>query len=96
MKELLEKYEGITIGINCFDPIETDLLELFTVKSNYFGVMNRSTGYKSYFPYNAILGIHEQKYFTTKTHYIKFPLLIKIDHLIVYKGGSRVGFGVIF
>lgn len=96
MKEILEKYIGITIGINCFDPIETDLLELFIVKDNYFGVMNRNTDYKSYFPYNSVMGIYEQKYFTTKTNKIKFPLLIEINHLIVYKGASGVSFGLIF
>jgi len=60
MKEVLEKYEGITIGINCFDPIETDLLELFIVKDNYFGVIDRDSGDKSYFPYNAVMGIVEK------------------------------------
>ncbi|MGL4669015.1 MAG: hypothetical protein ACRCVG_00255 [Methanobacteriaceae archaeon] len=96
MKEILEEYVGITIGINCFEATKTDLLELFTVTDNYFGVMNRSNGYKSYYSYDSVMGIHELKYFTTKTYGIKFPLLIEVDHLIVYKGGSGVGFGIIF
>ncbi len=81
MKPILERYRDKQISINVSDPIKTELMTLFLVADDYFGVVNPENGYRAYYPYTAILGIYES---------LNGVLTINLNHFVLYKGS--VGF----
>ena len=85
MKPILERYKEKMININVTDPVKTEIMTLFLVADDYFGVVNESSGFRAYFPYTAILGVYEG---------MNGVLQINLNHFVLYKGS--VGFGFSF
>lgn len=95
MKELFERHRGTVVGINCADPVGTDLLELFVVNDDYFGVLNSSNGFRAYYSYESVLGVFELKNGFHEGN-MTYSLLINVNHFVLYKGSRGIGFGVGF
>ena len=83
MKPILERHKEKMININVTDPVKTEIMTLFLVADDYFGVVNESSGFRAYFPYTAILGVYEG---------MNGVLQINLNHFVLYKGSGGFGF----
>ena len=83
MKPILERYKEKEIHINVHDPIKSQVMTLLVVADDYFGVLDKSSGFRAYFPYTAILGVYEG---------MNGVLQININHFVLYKGSTGFGF----
>lgn len=92
MKDIFERYRGTIVGINCSDPVGTDLLRLFVVNDDYFGLLNSSNGFRAYYPYESVLGVFE----SDKGFEGGCSLLINVNHFVLYEGSRGLGLGVGF
>ena len=93
MKTIFERYKGKYIGINCTDSVKIDVLELFVVQDDYFGVLDRTSGFRAYYPYESLLGVFEKDDGFKEKNQV-FSLMVNVNHFVLYKGS--IGVGVIF
>ncbi|MGL4669255.1 MAG: hypothetical protein ACRCVG_01480 [Methanobacteriaceae archaeon] len=95
MKDVFERHRGTIVGINCVDPVGTDLLELFVVHDDYFGLLNSANGFRAYYHYGSVLGVFELKN-GFKEEDITYSLSINVNHFVLYNGSRGVGLGLGF
>lgn len=97
LRELFTRYLGQDIGINYKSPTTYEEAKLLEAENEYFYVLGKETGLKYYFPYSVILSITgtETAIVVGGNMFIRgktFPLLIQVNHLIVYSGSIGVSF----
>ena len=78
MKPIFDRYKDKPVYINATDTVKSEVMTLFLVADDYFGVVNFE-GLRAYFPYSSILGVYES---------IGGTLSINLDKFVVYKGSS--------
>ena len=85
MKEILEKYLDMEVGINIERPLRIDPAKLVATRETYFSVVDEYKGYTHHFSYNSIVQIIEHAggidvggLFEHKKH---FNLVIKVGHI---------------
>lgn len=83
MKPILDRYKDKQVEINATDTIKSEAMTIFLVADDYFGVVNRDSGLRAYFPYTAILGIYES---------MEGILLINLNKFVEYKGSIGFSF----
>jgi hypothetical protein len=96
-QKLLSEYVGQTIGINYKSPTKYQEAELVEVEEEYFFVIGKETGLKYYFPYHVILNITGADTAIVISGGMfsgekVFPIIIQVNHLIVYSGSVGVSF----
>ena len=98
-QEVLKKYEQQEIGINLSNPTKIAPAILEKASEDYFTVKDNQKGLIFHYPYRSIILIAEGEggspiksggFFAQS-----FPVLIQVNHLIVYEGvqGFGIGFG---
>ncbi len=97
LRELFTTYIGQTIGINYKSPTKYEEADLIEAEDEYIFVVGKETGLKYYFQYTVILGVTGTEtaivvgggmFSNQKT----FPLVIQVNHLIVYGGSVGISF----
>lgn len=83
MKPILERYKDKEIHINVNDAIKNDIVTLFLVADDYFGVYDSKNGFRAYFPYTAVLGVYES---------LNGALTINLNKFVLYKGSMGISF----
>lgn len=79
MKPIFDRYKDKQVSINATDTIKSEVMTIFLVAEDYFGVVNMDSGFRAYFPYSAILGVYES---------MDGTLSINLNKFVVYKGSS--------
>ncbi len=79
MKPIFDRYKDKQVSINATDTIKSEVMTIFLVAEDYFGVVNMDNGFRAYFPYSAILGVYES---------MDGTLSINLNKFVVYKGSS--------
>ena len=85
MKPIFERYKDKQVLINATGTVNSEVMTLFLVADDYFGVVNTENGYRAYFPYSTILGVYES---------LDGTLSINLNKFVEYKGS--VGYSIMF
>ena len=94
MKEILKKYVNQEIGINVQLPNMYKKAKLVSVFDDYFSVFEEDTKLTTHFNFQVIMNIKEAEG-GIRTGIIfgkNYPLLIEVNHLIVYSGFVGMSF----
>ena len=85
MRPIFERYKDKQVLINAISTVNSEMMTIFLVADDYFGVVNPENGFRAYFPYTTILGVYES---------MDGTLYINLDKFVEYKGS--VGYSIMF
>jgi len=91
MKRVLTDYLNKDIGINCIAAFHIESAKLVDLTDEYFTIVDHREGYKHHFSYRSIVQIVEHpdgvEIGGMFTHKDKFPIVVKVGHLLEYAPG---------
>lgn len=91
MKNLLEKYVGRSVGCNVERAYQIEECRLESVSETYFTLVDAEASRRHHFLYGAIVQVVEDpegvKVGGLFEHKKKFPLVIKVGHVVEFVSG---------
>lgn len=90
--DILATYVGQPIGINVERADRIDEAQLIRVRTDDFTIASRNI--LTSLPFRSILSLSESPSGNVRVDGKAFALVVRVDHLIVYKGGIGVGLAV--
>ncbi len=98
MRSVLSKHVGFIVAINATKPTTWDVCGLKAADEEFFSVVTQGD-LLMHVPYSRILSATESHEgegvrITTASGAKAFKLVIEIEHMIIYKGGTAVGFSM--
>ena len=88
MRQVLEKYIGKEIGINCVKAFHIESAKLVELADEYFSIIDHRNGYTHHYSYRSVVQIIEHPSGVEVggmfTHKVKHLVVVKVGHLIEY------------